>query len=241
MISLLTPSPLHSALVTLASLVSASDISNPFGVGLLCAAIAATSATLQSAEVVAATVPPPSNTVVIVQQQPTPVLEVIKVYGRLAGPSCYGSIAPKGSSCQVVLDDLLSKTPTLDKAQFESYLQQQQFQWPLKPYGIDKSLSKTAVMNKGAETRVYMEELERRGLYNPRNPAGPLPSSLRPKMNAQIQNESFQVDRVFAAMSSDAERSVIDVEQLKAKYPEGVFDYYDFLDLIGKETILWPY
>jgi hypothetical protein len=33
---------------------------------------------------------------------------------------------------------------------------------PLKPFGVERSNEKTVAMNKGAETRVFMEELERR-------------------------------------------------------------------------------
>ena len=75
---------------------------------------------------------------------------------------------------------------TLD--QFEARLQDMPFQWPLKPCGMDKSLEKTAVVNKGAETRhYYMEQLEAAGLYDPRNPMGPLPTSLRPASNPRLQ------------------------------------------------------
>ena len=43
------------------------------------------------------------------------------------------------------------------------------------------------VVNKGAETRLYMEQLEAAGLYDPRNPMGPLPTSLRPASNPRLQ------------------------------------------------------
>eukprot|EP01083_Nonionella_stella_P089162 248757_1 len=42
----------------------------------------------------------------IQQQQPLPVIEVIKVYGKLAGPTCFGKVAPKGSSCQITSSEL---------------------------------------------------------------------------------------------------------------------------------------
>ena len=183
---------------------------------------------------------------------PVPVLEVIKVYGRLAGPECYGKTAPSGSSCQVTEKDVL-RTFRLDNANdyslteedFRELLFKADFQWPLKPYGIDKSLTKTATMNKGAETRVYMDLLEERGLYDRRNPTGPLPSSLRPTLNKQLQQEgidSATTHRVFEALGG--ENGQLQIKQLRKsllKTSTGDdMDYYGFLDLIGKETVIWP-
>ena len=55
----------------------------------------------------------------------------------------------------------------LTREQFAQTLQKLDFQWPLKPYGVDKNLEKTVMMNKGAETRLYMQELQAAGLYDP--------------------------------------------------------------------------
>ena len=139
------------------------------------------------AVVLAVTITAPISTPPI--NPPLPVVEVVKVYGRLAGPTCYGMTAPPASSCQIQRQDLLQKLNLLDddgnaetarsiqsRKEWGITLEQLDFQWPLKPYGVDKSLSKTAVMNKGAETRVFMDELEARGLYDRRNPTGPLPT-----------------------------------------------------------------
>ena len=176
-----------------------------------------------------------------------PVLEVIKVYGKLAGSECFGTKAPKGSSCQITYEDVKTKfglddaTRSLTSEMFQTKLNEMEFQWPLKPYGVDRSLSKTAIMNKGAETRVYMEELERRGLYNPRNPTGPLPSSLRPQLNQVLQREGIDERvsaRIFAILSSADDQ--LKEEQLQRILQKNM-DYYGFLDLIGADSISWPY
>mmetsp|Transcript_53847 Transcript_53847/g.161119 ORF Transcript_53847/g.161119 Transcript_53847/m.161119 type:complete len:102 (-) Transcript_53847:281-586(-) len=97
-------------------------------------------------------------------------------------------------------------------------------------------------MNKGAETALYMDELEERRLYDRRNPTGPLPTSLRPKINALLEREGFNdvaVDRVFSALSGGMER--ITLESLKEAYRgEDALDYYGFIKLVGNENIYWP-
>ena len=176
-----------------------------------------------------------------------PVLEVIKVYGKLAGPECYGQKAPKGSSCQVTfpevqqmlgLDDTKS---VLTKDEFRDRLDRAEFQWPLKPFGIDKSLTKTATMNKGAETKVFMDQLEERGLYDKRNPTGPLPTSLRPQLNKALQKEGIDpmvADRTFRVLGGENDQLKVDnIKQVLGNE----MDYYGFLELIGKESITWPY
>jgi hypothetical protein len=84
---------------------------------------------------------------------------------------------------------------TMTEDTFRTTLQAATFRWPLKPYGMDKegSLSKTATVNKGAETRIYMSLLEQQQLYNPRDPTGPLPTSLRPQLNQRIQHQPLDV------------------------------------------------
>jgi hypothetical protein len=177
-----------------------------------------------------------------------PVLEVVKVYGKLAGPECYGLKAPPGSSCQVHLQDLeqalsLDATTKLSKDEFAARLEKMNFQWPLKPYGVDKSLSKTAVMNKGGETRVFMEELEKRGLYDRRNPTGPLPTSLRPALNKQLQAEGLDpraIDLVFRAFSGGKSNGATAAQIEKLFGGKDEMDYYDFLNIVGTESVLWP-
>jgi hypothetical protein len=189
---------------------------------------------------------------------PVPILEVIKVYGSLAGPECYGKLSPPGSTCQIPLRyleqelGLSSPTSTLSYDKFQQLFQGNQlngksleFQWPLKPYGVDgsPSLGKTAVMNKGAETAIYMNQLESRGLYDRRNPAGPLPTSLRPQLNKQIQKEGITdaqvIKRAFDVLA-DPKRGLITQESIRNAYQEkDALDYYSFLEIIGKESIQW--
>ncbi|VEU34743.1 unnamed protein product [Pseudo-nitzschia multistriata] len=186
-----------------------------------------------------------------------PVLEILKVYGKLAGPNCYGKKAPPGSSCQIRLRDLeqafspletdgsnanTAENPSsvISREEFASKLERMEFQWPLKPYGInEKSLTKTAIMNKGAETRVFMEELESREMYDPRNPAGPLPTSLRPALNRELEREGIRdaraIDLAYEALIGSGESKGM----LRAEQTEYI-DYYDFLKRIGPNSITWP-
>lgn len=177
---------------------------------------------------------------------PLSVKEVVKVYGKLAGSTCYGRVAPPASSCQISLEELEHKLGVetgrrLDRQQLRERLEELPFHWPLKPYGVDKSLEKTAVMNKGAETLLYMDELESHGLYDPRNPTGPLPTSLRPQLNRLLQQEGLEgavVDRVYDLMQGSG---VVTHESLKSLFLDSnAIDYYEFLKLfLGPETIKW--
>uniref|UniRef100_A0A7S4VSS7 SAP domain-containing protein n=1 Tax=Ditylum brightwellii TaxID=49249 RepID=A0A7S4VSS7_9STRA len=181
---------------------------------------------------------------------PVPALEIIKTYGSLAGSECYGRTAPPASSCQIPLSDLKkelgvsnkSGIKSLTRSEFANRLESLSFQWPLKPYGLtDTSYTKTAVMNKGAETAMYMNELEKRG-YDRRNPTGPLPTSLRPKLNEELKREGIDpraLDKVFYSFSGNQEE--LTSEQLENAFRGSDFlDYYSFIELIGKNEIVWP-
>ena len=180
--------------------------------------------------------------------EPLPVLEVVKVYGKLAGSSCFGKKAPPGSSCQMSATHLkeelglTSSSSGLSRTGFVERLDKLQFQWPLKPYGVEKSHDKTAVMNKGAETRVYMEQLEARGLYDRRNPTGPLPSSLRPKLNVLLQKEGLEaatVDRTYDALRAGESTDLTAQQVDKVFGGKNELDYYDFIKLLGRDSIFW--
>ena len=171
------------------------------------------------------------------------ILDVIQVYGKLAGPTCYGRMAPPGSSCQITSKDLaniMKSSDSLSRQEFGERVSTADFQWPLKPYGVEKSNDKTALMNKGAETRIYMEELQAAGLYDPRNPTGPLPTSLRPKLNALIQNKPLSedvLDRVYSVMTGGTGK--ITREDIDDLTKSGPLDYYSFLELIGTDRVTW--
>ncbi|KAL3916343.1 MAG: hypothetical protein SGILL_005222 [Bacillariaceae sp.] len=157
---------------------------------------------------------------------------------------------------------MMSSSDILTEDEFQTRLEAAPFQWPLKPFGVatkDASLAKTASMNKGAETRIYMDLLEARKLYNPRDPTGPLPTSLRPQLNRLLQEEGIDkatTHRVFRAllllsndddkttgMTTTTKTTTIKVGDLKERFNnEHPMDYYEFIELIGgKETIYWPY
>jgi hypothetical protein len=191
-----------------------------------------------------------------------PVLDVIQVYGRLAGPSCFGRAAPAGSSCQLTREELkqklglVSSDVALSREEFRDRLDELSFQWPLKPYGVDKSLDKTAVINKGAETSIYMQQLQSAGLYDPRNPTGPLPSSLRPNLNEVLQKQGLSaatVDRVYYILldkgGKSTDNKMMTIETIDRLFqtviPEGgsessAWDYYDFVRLLGgADSVSW--
>lgn len=185
-----------------------------------------------------------------------PVLEAVKVYGKIAGSHCYGKTAPIGSSCQITVEDLERtfqqdhddkktsslSTATLTLEEFQNDLNQAEFQWPLKPYGLEQSLTKTATMNKGAETMLFMEELGKRGLYDKRNPVGPLPTSLRPQLNKLLQREGVDPNtskRIFEALGGV--NGLLEIDMLRDRLSSKPMNYYDFIELVGKDVkILWP-
>jgi len=178
--------------------------------------------------------------------EPLPVLEVVKVYGKLAGSSCFGKTAPPGSSCQITATELKKElgltSSGLSRNEFAERLDKLQFQWPLKPYGVEKSNDKTVVMNKGAETRIYMEQLEGRGLYDRRNPTGPLPSSLRPKLNALLQKDGLEaatIDRLYNVLRR-GESSDLTIQQVDKVFAgKNELDYYDFIRFLGSDSVSW--
>ena len=194
-------------------------------------------------------------------QTPTkiPVLEIVKIYGTLADSECFGKVSPLGSSCQItplslksklnILPDASSPSPSISREEFRTALEKSQFAWPLKPYGISQSssLSKTATVNKGAETYIYMDELESRHLYDRRNPTGPLPTSLRPKLNKLLKEEGIDenaINFVWGILSGGEGMKLTEDridEVLKIDGGNGEYmDYYSFLEFLGAENIRWP-
>ena len=196
-----------------------------------------------------------------------PVTDLVQVFGRLAGDECFGATAPPGSSCQLSIGRALQilgldvsdgGQASLSEDEFVALLQKRHFRWPLKPWGTansPKSNAKTAVMNKCAETAVFMSELTRNGLYDPRNPAGPLPTSMRPQLNARLEAEEIRetsarlIFRALAGGGSD-KFSAAPVRALTAKDLKQTFldlaggeplDYYSFQALVNHEArVVWP-
>ena len=193
------------------------------------------------------------------------VTDVIKVYGRLAGGECFGKSVPKasGASCQMTLEHAIAALGLdseqyrdgMDERQFLARLEALSFEWPLKPWGAAKSESsnaKTATMNKSAETAVFMAELERRGLYDRRNPTGPLPTSLRTALDQQMQEEGVGVAaarKCFGALVGGGVTepgALLTAERLERTIRastggETALDYYSFQALIGQSSrVVWP-
>ena len=165
----------------------------------------------------------------LVATSPVPVMDVLQVYGRLAGPECFGKTVPAaaGASCQLTAERIREAIGE-SEAGFEARLASLPFRWPLKPYGTAASPSnvKTVAINKNAETAVYMRELEQRRLYNRNDPTGPLPTSLRPALDAQLSRESINPEA-----SKIAFRALRDAPTL---------DWFSFLERIGAEQVVWP-
>ena len=167
----------------------------------------------------------------LVATSPVPVMDVLQVYGRLAGPECFGKTVPAaaGASCQLTAERIRETIGDASEAGFEARLAALPFRWPLKPYGTAASPSnaKTVAINKNAETAVYMRELEQRRLYNRNDPTGPLPTSLRPALDAQLSRESINPEAsklAFRALQN-------------APTP---LDWFSFLERIGAEQVVWP-
>ena len=167
----------------------------------------------------------------LVATSPVPVMDVLQVYGRLAGPECFGKTVPPsaGASCQLTSERIRETISDATEAEFEARLAALPFRWPLKPYGTAASPSnaKTVAINKNAETAVYMRELEQRRLYNRNDPTGPLPTSLRPALDAQLSRESINPEAsklAFRALQN-------------APTP---LDWFSFLERIGAEQVVWP-
>ena len=167
----------------------------------------------------------------LIATAPVPVLDVLQVYGRLAGPECFGKTVPPsaGASCQLTAERIRETIDNTNEAGFEARLAALPFRWPLKPYGTAASPSnvKTVAINKNAETAVYMRELEQRRLYNRNDPTGPLPTSLRPALDAELSRESI---------NPEASRLAFRALQ-NAPTP---LDWFSFLERIGAEQVVWP-
>ena len=188
------------------------------------------------------------------------VTDVIRIYGRLAGRECFGKAVPTaaGASCQMTVDHavvalgLHETAQGIDEGQFLTRLEALQFEWPLKPWGAAKSDSnaKTVTVNKSAETSVFMAELERRELYDRRNPTGPLPTSLRSALDKQVQADGVDAAaarKCFRALlGGDVEPgALLTAERLErtirvATGGERALDYYSFQTLVTEQSrIVW--
>ena len=54
----------------------------------------------------------------VIATSPVPVLDVIQIYGRLAGPECFGKTVPvaSGASCQLTAEQLRATLGDVDEA-----------------------------------------------------------------------------------------------------------------------------
>ena len=71
-----------------------------------------------------------------------------------------------------------------------------------------------------------MRTQERRRLYDSNDPTGPLPTSLRPALDAQLSREP---------VSPEASKLAF-----RALRGAPTLDWFSFLDRIGAEEVVWP-
>ena len=75
--------------------------------------------------------------------------------------------------------------------------------------------------------RETLRTQEQRRLYDAHDPTGPLPTSLRPVLDAQLSREPISPEAsklAFRALRGDAP----------------TLDWFSFLDRIGAEHVVWP-
>ena len=59
---------------------------------------------------------------VLIATSPVPVMDVLQVYGRLAGPECFGKTVPAaaGASCQLTAERIRETVGDVKEAEFEA-------------------------------------------------------------------------------------------------------------------------
>ena len=162
----------------------------------------------------------------LIATSPVPVMDVLQVYGRLAGPECFGKTVPPsaGASCQLTAERI-RETIGDSEAGFEARLAALPFRWPLKPYGTAASPSnvKTVAINKerrdgGVHARTRNKSASRIGnkrttrhcehrRARSHDPTGPLPTSLRPALDAQLSREPISPEASKLAFRALARRA----------------------------------
>ena len=96
-------------------------------------------------------------------------------------------------------------------------------------------------------TNEAMSELQRQRLYDARNPASPLPTSLRPQLNTALEAEGVDEPAcrlAFRALGGGGGGQLTRA-RLELTFREatggGPLDYYTFQALVGRETrVVWP-
>ena len=75
--------------------------------------------------------------------------------------------------------------------------------------------------------RETLRTQEQRRLYDAHDPTGPLPTSLRPALDAQLSREPIS-----------PEASKLAFQALRGDAP--TLDWFSFLERIGAEQVAWP-
>ena len=178
----------------------------------------------------------------LIAASPVPVMDVLQVYGRLAGPECFGKTVPAaaGASCQLTAERIRETIGDVTiEAGFEARLAALPFRWPLKPYGTAASPSnvKTVAINKNAETAVYMRELEQRrlGITTPTT-RGASRLRNRQRLSHETGRSTRPARRASRTDQSRGARTRVPGPPRRAN----AADWFSFLERIGAEQVVWP-
>mmetsp|Transcript_68855 Transcript_68855/g.217702 ORF Transcript_68855/g.217702 Transcript_68855/m.217702 type:complete len:294 (+) Transcript_68855:47-928(+) len=185
------------------------------------------------------------------------VLDLLNVYGRLAGRACFGSTAPEGLSCQLGMEDfdrLVFRTgEPVSEAAFLEALAAAPPRWPLRPAAARRQ---TALAAKLAEPRVLKEAAFARWFDRPAEAprdrelptavAAALGSEALPEGAARLVYARLMrggpPSRPAAAPTSSPEVGLSRdrVASLLRSQADAVLDWYSFLDLVGRPWVMWP-
>jgi len=161
------------------------------------------------------------------------VLDVIKMFGRMANPSCFGSVA-KHASCTIDTSSLgkqlfaqpSSSSSKMTKEELKTKVNEMAFEWPLKPYGTKEERVKTATLNKPAELNEWKNQAKIKNLGDPFY----LNGKDRDRLNAAVGFDNVSdeaLDALFNALSKDGKSiGEEDIQLLSG------MDWFEFSSLI---------
>jgi len=137
------------------------------------------------------------------------VFDVVNLFGRMANPTCFGSIA-KHASCQIdtkslgvqLFSDAASSSSAISKEDLKNRVNEMAFEWPLKPYGTEDQRAKTVTLNKPAELSEWKTQAKRKNLGD----LFYLNGSDRDRVNSALAKDPVSdqaIDNLFKALSKD--------------------------------------
>lgn len=179
------------------------------------------------------------------------VLDVLNLYGRLAGSGCFGRTAPAGLSCQLGMEDfdrvVFRGAAAVDEGSFTAALRATAPRWPLRPAVPPQQ---TALASRLAELRVLKDAAFNRFSTPGYNPSDrELPVAVATAL-ASEELPMAAVHLVFVRLAGSG-RSSAELPRGAGLTREGVasmlaslegraLDWYSFLDLLGRQWVTWP-